>query len=95
MKTLEIIQYLRPYGKTKVIFAGVTDEYFRKAAGMVFSAETLSTGDFAVYGRYKDQREDEEEIEFADTCNMDNTPTHALKRVIDKVYMGKEGDYGK
>jgi len=86
MKTVEVTQYILPNGRTRTQYARVDEEHYKKSKGMVFSAEVIRTGTIVVYGRYEDQKEEEEYIEFASLTDENNSPAHCLNRVIDVVY---------
>jgi len=60
---IEAIQYLRPDGKRRCMMAVIKNKkivkYSRK---MILSMEELRTGEVAFYARFKDEKEEEENI---------------------------------
>jgi hypothetical protein len=79
-----VIQYLRPAGERRIVFAPVGEEYVRRASGMIFSSEVLRTGEVAIYARWEGESEEYEKIEIGDNGPGENTPTDALKHLIDR-----------
>ena len=78
-----VVQYLRPDGRKRVVFAPVGIGYVSKAEGMVLSAEVLTTGFVAMYGRYENEPEEAELIELSP--NDGEEPTKLLRTLIDRV----------
>jgi len=82
---VEIIQFLRPNGKRRRMAASVGKEYVEKAKDMIISAEELTTGEIAIYVRFKDEpKEEKESMELAENGPGDNDPTKVVQRMIDK-----------
>ena len=82
---IEVIQYLRPNGRKRPMAACVGKDYVKKAEDMILSAEVLTTGEIAIYGRLKTQKEEQERLELAINGPGKNSPENTLKRIIDKV----------
>jgi hypothetical protein len=51
---------------------------------MIFSSEVLRTGEVAIYARWEGESEEYEKIEIGHNGPGENTPTDALKRLIDR-----------
>ena len=82
---LPIVQYLRPNGQKRIMFAPVGKEYVKKAKGLELSAEWLPTEKIALYGKRKGELDENEIIELADNGPGENDPVTALKRLIDRL----------
>jgi hypothetical protein len=82
---VEVTQYLRPDGRPVPNYAEVGVEWVRRAEGMHFSAEVLTTGEVAIYGRLDDESEEQEITELAYNGPGDNSPDNALRRIIEKL----------
>jgi len=82
---VEVIQYLRPNGVRRRMFAPVGIEYVKKAKDMVLSAEDLKNGEVAIYGRMKDQSEDDEIVRIAINGSGYLSPTNVLRKLILEV----------
>lgn len=89
---VEIIQYLRPYGKRRRMFAPVGEEYVEKAEDMVLSCEELTTGEVAIYVRFADELVSAETMKLADNGPGKNEPTKVLQRLIDKKWSERYGN---
>lgn len=75
---IEVCQYLRPNGRTRRTFASVSDkELVRQSRYMFVSAEELTTGQVAIYARYKHMSSDTELIEIC--YNGPETTTCLIK----------------
>ena len=85
---LPIIQYLRPNGQKRIMFAPVGKEYVKKAEGLELSAEWLPTGKIVLYGKRKDEPEEKEITELADNGPGENEPVIVLRRLIDRLKGG-------
>lgn len=85
MTFVPIRQYLRPNGQPHELQADVPDAYASRAKDMVFSAEVLTTGEVAIYARWKDQHEDSEIMELATNGPGDRNPTAMLCKLIDRL----------
>lgn len=79
---LEAIQYLRPDGRRRRMAFKTTNEIVGMAKNMVLSAEELGTGKVAVYCRFCDESDEDEEIGIADNEPGDNSPTKVMERLI-------------
>ena len=79
---LEIIQFLRPDGKRRRMSAKLTKGLVEKAKNIIISAEELTTGKIAIYGRIIGIPIEEEYMLLADNCEGSNSPNNVLKRVI-------------
>ena len=79
---LEIIQFLRPDGKRRRMSAKLTKELVRKAKNMIISAEELTTGKVAIYGRMVGVPIEKEYLLLADNCESSNSPNNILEKVI-------------
>jgi len=82
---LPIIQYLRPNGQKRMMFAPVGKEYVKKAEGLELSAEWLPTGKVALYGKKEGEPEEAEITMLADNGKGENEPVVVLKRLIDRL----------
>jgi hypothetical protein len=84
---VEVTQYLRPFGRTQLVYAPVGEEYAIRAntAALILSAEVLSTGIVAIYGRRPDQDESEETLELAQNGPGDAGPIEQLQKIIDRL----------
>jgi len=87
---VEVTQYLRPNGMPRQTFAPVGEDYVKKAEGMIFTAEVLTTWKVVIYGRRIGQPVDEEVSEIAENSPGPNTPLEALRRIIDRLAKQKE-----
>ena len=84
-----VTQYLRPNGKTRIMYAPIGKEYVEKSKNMVCSAEELPNGTIVIYVRWDYQTDEEELLEFATNGPGDNSPNEKLKGMIDKLYGDK------
>jgi len=82
---VELTQYIRPNGKKSIVYAPVGKDYVEKAKDFIFSTEILSTGVIAIYGKKVGQSDEDELTELANNFESLNTPTIALKRLIDRL----------
>ena len=82
---VEVTQYLRPSGRKRLCFAPVGEDYVEKARAMCFSAEVLSTGTVAIYGRLIGQSDEAEICEIASNGPGNHDPSHVLRRIIDRL----------
>ena len=82
---VRITQYLRPSGITKPLIADIDKEHADKAKNLIISCECMPTGHVMIYGRRKEQQEEEEITEMAENGPGNNTPNDALIRLIDRL----------
>ena len=82
---VRIIQYLRPTGMKRTMMADIDKEHADKAKGLILSCELLPGNRLLIYGRKKDQTEEEEITEMADNGPGENEPNVALCRLIDRL----------
>ena len=82
---VRIIQYLRPSGMKRTVIADIDKEHADKAKGLIFSCELLPGNRLLIYGRKKDQTEEEELTEMASNGPGENEPNIALCRLIDRL----------
>ena len=83
---VKVIQYLRPDGRQREMLVDVDEGYVEKAKDMVLSAEELTTGEIAVYARFKDEPEENERLELAINGPGNKSPSTMLQKVIDRKY---------
>ena len=83
--------YRPPNGRGSRESCIVGKEHREKAEGMVLSAEILSSGEIALYGRYQEEKEEEELLEIAKNGPGEKSPANMLRKVIDNVYERKHG----
>lgn len=83
---VEVTQYLRSAGTPRKMYAPVGVEYVRRAVGMVFSSEVLTTGEVAIYARWADEVEEKESLELAVNGPGPKSPSETLKRLIDRKF---------
>ena len=79
---IEIIQFLRPDGRRRKMSTRINDELFQLSKNMILSAEELSTGKLALYGRYIGEDVESEYMLLADNYGSENSPNKVLERVI-------------
>ena len=82
---LPIVQYLRPNGQKRMMFAPVGKEYVEKAKGLELSTEWLPTGKVALYGKRKGETDEKEITVLADNGPGENDPVIALRILIDRL----------
>ena len=82
---VRIIQYLRQTGMKRTVMADIDKEHADKAKRLILSCELLPGNRVLIYGRKKDQTEEEEITEMADNGPGDNDPNKALCRLIDRL----------
>lgn len=82
---LEIIQFLRPNGIRRRMSTKLTTELVNKAKNIIISAEELTTGKIAIYGRKIGEPVESEYLLLADNFEGDNSPNKILEKVINHV----------
>lgn len=90
---VEIIQFLRPAGRRRRMLVDVGKELAAKAKDLIISAEELGTGKVAIYVRRKGDPKEAEHLDLAENGPGKNSPTEALKRMIE--HYGVLPDAGK
>lgn len=88
---VEVVQYLRPNGRTRLMYVDVGEDYAARAVGLRLSAEELGTGQVAVYAKRNGEPTGKERSEIAENGPGPNSPANALKRLIDKLAPVKKG----
>ena len=83
---IELTQYLMPEGKKTKVYAPIGEDYVNRAESnkMVFSCEVLTTGQVAIYGKLEHQSDEDELVEIANN-GPDNSPTEALRKLVDRL----------
>jgi hypothetical protein len=92
---VEVIQYLRPDGKKRIMYAPIGEQYVQKSKNMVCSAEELPNGTIVIYVRWDYGPEEKELIEFATNGPGDNSPNEVLKSMIDRLWDEKDSNLSK
>ena len=82
MKTIRITQYLRPSGKTAMVYAEVPDELAELAGTLSISAELVAPMKVMIYAHRKGESGEDELTEIADNGPGDNDPQKVLIRLI-------------
>jgi hypothetical protein len=85
MKEVTLTQYLRPDGTPTEVRVPLADDIAAKAAGMILTCEVLMGGQVVIYGRWPEDEEEDEEMEFATNHAGPNQPDVVAARVIEKV----------
>ena len=88
---IALVQYLRPNGRKKIVFAPVGEEWIDKARGMVISSEVLMTGQVAIYIRLESEKEETESSRFATNGPGPDSPTEVLRAMIDEKFAVLKG----
>ena len=82
---VKITQFLRPDDRRRTVIADIDKDHADKAKDLILSCELLPVNQVLIYGRKKDQTEEEEITEMADNGPGENSPTVALYRLIDRL----------
>jgi hypothetical protein len=77
-------------GRRIKVFAPVGEDYVKKAEGMVFSTEELTTGGVVVYAKRKGEAEEKEISLIAENSPGENSPTNCLQKLIDRLRREKK-----
>jgi hypothetical protein len=85
MGTVTLTQYMRPRGNRVEVRCDVPAALAKAAENMALSCEVLMGGQVVIYGRWNDEDEDAEHMEFASNAPGDNQPDKVTARVITKV----------
>lgn len=88
MAKVELTQYKRPDGRKDTVYAELPDEVAKKALDMALSCEVLMSGQVVIYGRFKDEDEELEYMDFAENTAeaSPNRPDVVLTKIIEKVW---------
>lgn len=87
MAAVDLIQYVMPDGHKRLASCEVTDENAERAERMVLFCEVLTTGQVALYGRFRDEDAEDEITMIADnTVGDSNSPTAVVNKVIEAVW---------
>ena len=88
MAKVELTQYIRPDGRKNTVYADLPNEVAQKAQDMALSCEVLMSGQVVIYGRFKDEDEELEYMDFAENTAeaSPNRPDAVLTKVIEKVW---------
>ena len=91
---VEIIQYLRPEGKRRRMAASLTVELARKADNLIISAEELSSGEIAIYGRRIAEKKEDEIVLLAENGSEEKSPDNVLIKLIEELtdHKNKKGE---
>jgi hypothetical protein len=81
---VEIIQYLRPAGRRRLMTCLVGEDLKKMARDHIISAEVLRTGEIAIYIRKKGEPAESEHLAIAYNGPGPNNPQKVLKRLIKK-----------
>lgn len=82
---VEVIQFLRPDGKRRLMVAPVGKESAKKAKNFILSAEVLRNGVIVLYARRIGEPEEAEKSKLAKKGPGHDSPTDALKRLIQEM----------
>lgn len=80
-----LTQFLRPNGRRTTVTTMVPAELSRAADEMDLSCEVLMSGQVVIYGRFKDEDEESEHMEFASNSEGPRRPDLATAMVIEAV----------
>ncbi len=83
---VEIIQFLRPDGKRRKMSCDVPPEIKEMSKDMIISSEELTTGQVAIYARFKGEKEYDEMLVLATNGPGPNNPQAKLIEVIKKKW---------
>ena len=83
---VEIIQFLRPNRKRRRMSTRLDKEFKDKAKDIILSAEELTTGKIALYGRKIGTATEFEYMLIVDNGPGNNSPAEVLKKVINHVF---------
>lgn len=86
MKTIRIIQYMRPHGEKRLCYVDIADELEEAANSLEISAEMVTTDKVMIYAHRKGEPKEDELTELADNGPGDNSPTIALERLIRRFH---------
>ena len=82
MKTIEIVQYLKPSGNPALIFTEVPDELFEIAKDLIISGEWITPTQIVLYAHRKGEPEEDELSEIAEYGTKNGNPQQALISLI-------------
>lgn len=88
---VEIIQYLRPNGEKRLMYAPIGIDYVEKSKDMILSAEWLPTGMVAIFCRFNDEDETNEHLLLAKNGPGPNSPNDTLRKIIDIKFNERNG----
>lgn len=81
-----LTHFKKPNGNTEEVSCRVPKETEKKAENMILSTEILTTGEVAIYSRFKDEPEEKERLEIATNGPGEKQPDKMLIKLIDRVY---------